>query len=141
MHLRTRVGTALGAVVLLVLAHAGASGHLSAIDAHPRGSCRFRILCGTVHNNTTHSLKICLSWDRRGADQAYQPEDHCGSVAYVRPHAVYGVPQLRDVDAFYIPTGTAYYGLYGGIPERWTHIGSGWWKFGDSTNVQIEWTS
>ncbi|MFD1659017.1 hypothetical protein ACFSL4_12550 [Streptomyces caeni] len=141
MHLRTRAGTALGAAVLLVAALAAAPGHLPALGAHPRGGCRFKVLCGTVQNNTTRSLKICLSWDFRGADQAYQPEDHCGSVAYIRPYAVYGVPQLKDVDAFYIPNGTAYYGLYSGIPKRWTHTGSGWWKFGDSTSVQIDWTA
>lgn len=141
MHLRTRLGTVIGAGALLTTALAIAPAHASAADAHPMGGCRLGIVCGTIYNNTTHNVKVCLNWNAAGTDQAYQPADHCASVAYAKPHSVYGAPQLKDIDAFYIPSGTVYYGAYRGIPKKWTHTGSGWWKFSNITDVHIDWTA
>ncbi|MEU5266583.1 hypothetical protein [Amycolatopsis sp. NPDC021455] len=107
----------------------------------PMGGCRAGIVCGTIFNNTSHAVKVCLAWHGTGTDQEYQGSGSCGQVAYAAPHSVYGTPQLKDVDAFYIPAGTSYYGVYSGIPKKWTHTKSGWWKFGNTTDVHIDWTS
>ncbi|MEV6823813.1 hypothetical protein [Amycolatopsis sp. NPDC051102] len=107
----------------------------------PMGGCRAGIVCGTIFNNTTHNVEVCLAWNGTGGDQAYQTSGSCSSVAYASPHSVYGAPQLVDVDAFYIPAGTSYYGAYSGIPKKWTHTGNGWWKFSNATDVHVDWTS
>ncbi|NUQ98395.1 MAG: hypothetical protein HOY79_18190 [Streptomyces sp.] len=147
MHLRTRLGTAIGAGALLATAFAGTPAHAAgAGDVRPMGGCAAGIICGTIFNNTTHNVKVCLAWDTQGRpshDQAYQYYGKCkkGKVAYAQPHSIYGEPQHKDVDAFYIPKGTTYWGAYSGIPKKWTHTGNGWWKFSDATDVHIDWTS
>ncbi|MET8947135.1 hypothetical protein ABZX30_27110 [Streptomyces sp. NPDC004542] len=142
MHLRTRLGTAIGAGALFATALAVTPAHAAdSGDVHLMGGCRAGIVCGTVFNNTTHKVKVCLDWNAPGSDQSYQSEDHCASVAYAKPHSIYGAPQLVDIDAIYIPSGTSYWGAYSGIPKKWTHTGSGWWKFSNATDVHIDWTS
>ncbi|MFJ3695104.1 hypothetical protein ACIPW9_13445 [Streptomyces sp. NPDC090052] len=140
MHLRTRLGTVIGAGTLLTTALVSTPAHAAPTDVHPMGGCWAGAVCGTIFNNTTHNVKVCLNWNSAGTDQAYQPKAHCASVAYAKPHSVYGAPQHKDIDAFYIPSGTAYYGAYSGIPKKWTHTRSGWWKFSDATDVHIDWT-
>jgi hypothetical protein len=142
MSKRTRLlGTAGAAAALATAALTAAPQSASADEVRPLGGCTLGIICGTVYNNTTQSVKVCLNWNASGTDQAYQPADHCAKVAYAQPHSVYGTPQLVDIDAFYIPSGTTYYGAYSGIPKSWTHTGSGWWKFASSVDVHIDWTA
>lgn len=83
----------------------------------------------------------------RGADPA--PAGQLGitvaaaflQFGYAAAHSIYGAPQNKDIDAFYIPSGTSYYGAYAGIPKKWTHTRSGWWKFANTTDVHIDWTA
>ncbi|MCH0564804.1 MULTISPECIES: hypothetical protein [unclassified Streptomyces] len=144
MHLRTTLGTVIGAGALLTTVLASTPAQASpAGQVRPLSGCRFVVICGTLYNNTTHNVKVCLNWVGSGPDQAYQTSGHCrsDSIAYAKPHSVYGTPQHKDIDAFYIPWGTVYWGAYSGIPKKWTHTGNGWWKFSSVTDVHIDWTS
>ncbi|GAA4602826.1 hypothetical protein GCM10023195_09010 [Actinoallomurus liliacearum] len=143
MHLGTKIGSVVGAGALgvAVLAATARPASAGTDDVHPMSGCRLGIICGTVYNNTTHNVEVCLAWNGNGSDQAYQTSGKCDSIAYAAPHSVYGTPQLKDVDAIYIPSGTTYYGAYSGIPKEWTHTGNGWWKFASTVDVHIDWTS
>ncbi|MFD9960207.1 hypothetical protein [Amycolatopsis sp. NPDC058986] len=139
MTRRSTIATVLGAGALTAGMLTGAAGPASATQVSPMGDHCSRPFCGTLTNNTSHSVKVCRSWGAAGWDGAYQPADKCkrNGYGYVLPHTTWGDPQNVDIDAFYIPPGTVYTGGDGGGSTGWSHQKSGWWKFSDLTHIYI----
>ncbi|MEU9478015.1 hypothetical protein [Streptomyces sp. NPDC048191] len=142
MRLSAKIGTAVGAGVLAAGGLVGGAGTASAGEMTPMGGCIGNV-CGTIYNHTNTHIAVCLNWSGGGRDQDYQTHGcRPAQVAYAKPHSVYGAPQHRDIDAFYIAPGTSYSGWYacahtGVTYKTWHHIRTGWWKFSTDCIVKI----